>query len=1268
VPPAKRHQQARSRVAPALVIGVGASAGGLDAVSELLEGVAPETDAAFIVVQHLDPEHESGLATLLSRVTDMPVVPAEDGIEVRPDTVYVIQPGTDLVIKDDVLRTSPRSTARGAHPTIDRFLESLAADRGTSAVGVVLSGTGGDGTEGLRAVRAAEGVTFAQDPSSAAFAAMPQAAIDADVVDTVDSPGGIGRALSRAARYRPSKSEGALPAVDEALLPTVFDILEASSGVDFSSYKRATVLRRLGRRMAVRSARSLPAYVTVLQGDPGETRALARDLLIMVTSFFREAESLDLLRTDVLPRLLAGSGAEPLRFWVPGCGTGQEAYSLAMTVMEYLEDQGIHRELVVFASDVSDADIAAARAGTYPLSITEEVSEERLARFFVRSNGGYRIRESVRDTCVFARHDVTRDPPFSRVDLVSCRNLMIYFTPALQRRALTFFHYALRPGGFLLLGGSEGVAAARGLFASAHPRLPLFSRADVPSQLPAIRRTRTGGLGQGLSQEQESGEAPPDLRHDVESLLIERYAPVSVLVGPDMQILQFSGKTGRYLEPAPGEADLDVMRMIRDGLAPDLQAAIFEARATREPARRGGARLLDSDDQTPVVIEAIPLTRPGLEDLTLITFTAQPPLARSEDVAIEPPTDHDAADIAYLRKALAGANEAVRVLRREHSLATERLRTAVESSQSANEELQSMNEELATAQEELQATNEELTTVNEELRSRNAEQSVVNADLANLLESMSVPTIILDRQLRIRRYTENAVQLLHLIPADAGRPLTDIRADIDIPDMDKTLRRVLTSGKPSHVEAQSSDGRWYSMMLRAYRGADRDVDGIVVSFVDIDDLKRAQQDLERAAALGLALSAAGNVLSASGQFGVGMESALDAATQAVGATWCTVLLRGGDRWLASATSGRGGPKKGQTYDADEVLAVGPAAVANGVVIRSGKQGRGTIVSAPLSLGSGVAGAVTFGFERQPVTDVERQFAERLAVTLSLAIESSRRRDELEAIADERTAELQRALEDLERAARVKDRFLADMSHELRTPLNSIIGFSGVLLQGMVGSLAPEQCKQVEMIHSSGANLLELVNGILDLAAIESGVVEAECAGFPLSEVLSELRDQMAPSAASKGLRLRVSSRTTAVMHSDRGMIRQVLVNLVGNAIKFTQSGEVTVKARQGSGGEVAITVADTGPGVPADELTRILDPFVQLARSGEAKPAGTGLGLAISARVARQLGGRLTIESREGLGLTCLLQIPRCLEPAASAPPRPEARPGRASRSRAAPR
>ncbi len=830
------------------VVGVGASAGGLEAFTQLLKALPADTGMAFVLVQHLAPSHPSALAEILSRATKMPVLEVRDEPTVEPNHVYVIPPDRSMIIVGGVLQLLPRE-GRGAHHPVDQFFRTLATEQRHRAIGVVLSGTGTDGTIGLKDIKAEGGITFAQD-ATAQQEGMPHSAIASGWVDFVLPPDGIAREIVRIGQHPYGVPEANVAETDEKPdLDQIVRLLYHSTGVDFTGYKFNTLYRRITRRMVFLKLDSVTEYVQYLRQNSVEIEALYSDILIGVTSFFRDRESFEALKTQVFPRLIANrSKHDPVRLWTLGCSTGQEAYSLAMAFTEAAEAAGSSVPIQLFASDLNAAGIEKARAGIYPKEIDQDVSAERLRRFFNEVDGGYRITKSIRDACVFSRHNVLADPPFSRIDLISCRNLLIYMEPVLQKKIMPMLHYSLKPAGCLWLGGSETIGTYRDLFEAQDAKNKIYIKkpgrgpghGHFPLQQGALQYR---GVPRSLFR--TSGTRPSegsDILREVDRVLSAKFAPPGIVVSADMEILQYRGDTGAYLAPAPGKASLNLLKMLREGLLVGVRAAILRAGKEQTSVREEGLQVRSNGVYREVTIEVIPIKGQADENDGGFLILFEEPgstgaVARASQIPEPPRADIDSARLA---QELAATREYLQSVIEQQEAANEELQSANEEVQSSNEELQSTNEELETSKEEIQSSNEELATVNDELNNRNQESNRLNDDLVNLLNNVQMPIVMLGQDLRVRRFTPAAEKLLNLVPADLGRPLLDLKLNLDnLTDLDQLLVEVLDTLCVKEREVQDKDGRWYSLRLCPYRTRDNIIDGVVAVLVDVDALKRA---------------------------------------------------------------------------------------------------------------------------------------------------------------------------------------------------------------------------------------------------------------------------------------------------------------------------------------------------------------------------------------------------------------------------------------------
>ncbi|MGB9475428.1 MAG: chemotaxis protein CheB [Candidatus Udaeobacter sp.] len=833
------------------IVGIGGSAGGFEATMELLRHLPSRTGMAFVIVQHLDPHHGSRLPNLLGKATSMPVSEITGTTVPKPNEVYVQPPDKCVIAKNGKL-TLVRRTQR-LNLAIDHFFESLAEECGSQAIGIVLSGTGSDGTAGLRAIKAAGGLTFAQTEASAKFDAMPRSAIRSGFVDIVLPPDAIAREIRSVSDHpyiRRSLADAeqvekeAYRQADD--LGRIFLSLKKQMGVDFSAYKQTTLIRRLNRRMALHRLEKLSQYARYLRNNKKEIEALFGDLLINVTRFFRDDALFRALKKRFLPALLKNkkkNRQRELRVWVPGCATGEEVYSLAICILEVLGSQLSKIRVQIFGTDLSESVIEHARAGIYPGAVEKDVSKARLNRFFVKRDGSYQIHRNVRDICTFARQNITADPPFSRLDLISCRNVLIYLSPELHKRCIPQFHYALNPGGYLILGPAESVGMYEELFKIVDKKNKIYTKEARTGPL-AANFLPQGGLE--LSRFEPTARAVTgatfnaDILKMADRIILGTYAPAAVVIDQDLHVQQFRGRTDLFLEHTPGPATLNLLQLARSHLVPDLRATIRRAIKTDKPARTERAKVTLRGKDYEINIQAVPFKVPGSDkSWLLVIFDESTRGAKRERLPRILGKTSVQYEVSDLRRELAVSKVSLQAIIEEQEATNEELKAANEEIESSNEELQSTNEELETAKEELQSTNEELTTLNEELSNRNLEMMQMTNELKNLLASIQMPIVMVDNALTVRRATPAAREAFNILPTDIGRPLGQLRPNIDVPDLENILRDVIDTLSTRERRVTGKEGRVYSLRVRPYRTTDNKIDGAVLTLVDIDGTKKS---------------------------------------------------------------------------------------------------------------------------------------------------------------------------------------------------------------------------------------------------------------------------------------------------------------------------------------------------------------------------------------------------------------------------------------------
>ncbi len=842
-------------------VGIGASAGGLQALEQFFAQVPLKSGLAYIVVQHLDPTQKAMLAELLQRVTSLSVGEAADRMRVEANHVYVIPPNAELSVAHGLLHVIPPTEPRGRRLPIDVLLSSLAREQGASAVGVILSGMGSDGTLGLQALKAVGGLTVVQEPSSAQFDSMPRSAIGAGYADIVALPADMpkrildclaldGQSNSTIGEARPDSTptdERSDPPADT--IETIFGLLRQRTRHDFSLYKPSTLNRRIERRMAIHGLAEVAVYVGVLRQNPQEIDLLFKELLIGVTSFFRDVAVWQYMLDTALPALLERRGGETkFRAWVAGCSTGEEAYTLAIVFTEAIQRLAEHRDcsLQIFASDLNPDAIAIARVGRYPAAIGASMQPEYVARYFTPQGGALVVAKPIRDMVLFAQHDVVLDAPFTRLDILSCRNLLIYFDVTLQRRLLPLFHYSLRPDGLLLLGSSETIGSFGKMFEPMDSKLRLYLRRQTRSTagpeflLRSFPPLLTLTKETPMPSSQDAAQGGDSLQAAADHVLLQVHAPPAVVVNAEGDIVYISGRTGKYLEPAAGKANWNFHAMVRDCLRGPVANALSEALTKDEAVHVRGLKLAAVDGPQCVDVTLQPLHKPAaLQGTVMIVFRdVAAPVRAGRRKGASATEDAHAAEVQQCR-------DEIQSLREQNRASREELQSANEELQSTNEELQSANEELTTSKEEMQSMNEELQTVNAEMQSKLDDLALAQSDMKSLLNSTEIAMLFLDKNLNVRRFTDRAAKIINLRDSDIGRPLSDLTTSLQYPalsdDTNETLRTLVFSEK----QIQSSDQRWFTVRIMPYRRLDNVIDGAVITFVDITETKQLEATLRK---------------------------------------------------------------------------------------------------------------------------------------------------------------------------------------------------------------------------------------------------------------------------------------------------------------------------------------------------------------------------------------------------------------------------------------
>ncbi|HYB20295.1 MAG TPA: chemotaxis protein CheB, partial [Thermodesulfobacteriota bacterium] len=831
------------------IVGMGASAGGLEAFEQFFKQMPSESGLAFVLIPHLDPGHSSMMVDLMKRVTRMQVLEARDDMRVEPDHVYVIPPNKDMAMSNAKLQLTQPERTRGVRMPIDFFLRSLAEDQGDNAIGIILSGTGSDGSLGLRAIHGAGGMIMVQDADNAKYEGMPQSALATGLADYVLPTGKMPEQLLAYVKKTYFKKERpiSISAKAPTSLQKIMTILRTQTGHDFSSYKKSTIYRRVEKRMDVHNVEDLPHYIRYLQENSEEVQMLFKELLIGVTSFFRDHDAFEILKKKVLPQLLEGKPEDyQVRVWVPGCASGEEVYSLAIVFREYMDEAKREFKVQIFGTDIDEEAIRLARIGAYPDNIAIDVTPVRLKRFFLKDEGGYRIKKDIRETVVFAVQNVIKDAPFTKLDLLSCRNLLIYLEPELQNRLIPLFHYSLRPGGVLFLGSSETIGKFSDLFKLVDKKWKFFtSRGVSPAQVGTLA---------GLPWAYERGqEAEAEVRKTrkisvaevTQKILLEAFVPPSVIVNDKGEITYIHGQTGNYLEPSQGQPSLNILDMAREGLQFELRSALHNAVSKKKEMHKT-LRVRTNHEHRQVNLTVKPLAGREAEGLFLVVFEdakPEPRVKKEEQAVKEMPSKRGEKRQAELAEELAFTKESLQATIEELQAANEELRSTNEEYQSTNEELQSTNEELETSKEELQSVNEELVTVNSELESKIDQLSRTENDMKALLDSINISTIFLDTELRIKRFTSQAMKVFSLISSDIGRPLGDIRSGLNYDNLLADSQKVLDTLQTVEMEVETKDQRCLLTRIMPSRTPENVIDGVVITFTDVSQMKSAEAEM-----------------------------------------------------------------------------------------------------------------------------------------------------------------------------------------------------------------------------------------------------------------------------------------------------------------------------------------------------------------------------------------------------------------------------------------
>ncbi|HEY2291497.1 MAG TPA: CheR family methyltransferase [Thermoanaerobaculia bacterium] len=1217
---------------PCPVVAIGASAGGLDAIRELFRHMPADTGFGFVLIQHLSPRHETLIPELLAPLTPMPVRTVEEETVVHANHIYVMPPHGTLTIDDCVLYLSqPARAVRGRRSPIDRFFRSLAEDQEDEAVAIILSGTGTDGVLGLKAVKERGGLTLVQAPETARYDSMPRSAILTGAVDLIAA---VERMPARLIEHQRRLREGGSPEQlrEEIVghLGKICAILRRETGHDFRRYKQSTLVRRVRRRMSESSAASIYAYVESLSNDNHEVEQLFRDLLISVTHFFRDPEAFALLADKVIPRLFQGKDEDGfVRVWVAGCATGEEAYSLAMLLREHAAKLEKPPQVQVFATDIDSQALEAARQAIYPEAVAEQIAPERLERFFVRHGNMYQVSREIRDLCLFSLHNLIADPPFSRLDLVSCRNVLIYLESELQKKIVALFHYALRPGGFLFLGPSEMVAGQPELFRTLDKKHRLFQSRDTVTRPPfSFPLSERGRLGLRATEDLQRRAVPRQLEvaRTFEAVLLESYAPACVVVHEGGEIIYFSPRTGRYLEPPSGTPTVNVIDMARKGLRLDVRTALHKAVTSRVPVVHDNVAFeLDGQTQRVNVIVR-PMPELG-EDPGLFMVVFQDVVVPAGDPQPEIEPGAIAADDPIVRRLeaeLRATKDHLQATLEELESSNEELVSSNEELLSMNEELQSANEELQTSKEELQSVNEELETVNAELKKKLEELDRANGDLQNLFQSTRIATVFVDRELRIKKFTPAAVEVFRLIEGDLGRPIADVVPRFPGGDLVKDIREVLRTLNLRERQVWSEEGdAWYLQRILPYRTVEDVIDGVVLTYLDITRLKRTEEERERLAAI--------------------VDSSEDGI---IGKTLDGIITS----WNAGAERIYGYSAReavGRSLDLIVPPDQRPLMAAVFEQLRQGVKVEPFETVRVHKDGQRIDISLTFS----PVRDAGGRVVGASGIDRDV---SARKRAE---------EALRRQADQLREIDRRKDEFLAMLGHELRNPLAPISNCLHILHSPGLSEAQAERA--LVTVERQVRHLTRLVDDLLDIARVSRGKILLRRERLDLVETVRATVEDQRQDLEATGLAIELDLPGGPLwIDGDSTRLSQVMGNVLSNAGKFTEpGGRITVSVRrEPASGAAAVTVRDTGIGMEPELLARAFEPFSQAERGPDRGRGGLGLGLALVKALIELHGGSVEAASPgPGQGTEIVMRLPLAAgteeramagDPAAAAPER----------------
>jgi len=1193
------------------IVGIGASAGGLEALRPLVSNLPALSNMAYVVVQHLSPQYRSMLGQILGRDTQLSIAEITNNMMVERNTIYITPPNKDVVMKDGKLHLRKPSAPVGPKPSVDAFLVSLAEEKGEYAIGLILSGTGTDGAHGMRTVKAHSGFTIVQDPETTKYDGMPKAAIQTGCVDLLMPPDKIGPELASISQFPRLVAQKSAESAEHSTLEEILISLRRRTDVDFTQYKYNTLSRRLERRMAANRLETLDKYLTFIHEQPQELDYLYKDILISVTSFFRDNQAfreLGKLFSEVLKDKRPG---DSIRFWIPGCATGEEAYSIAMLLCDHLGQATKEYTIQIFATDIDMDAMAHARKGLYSEETIKSLDRPYIDKYFDHIGQSFQVKKSIREMVVFARQDLTKDPPFMRVDLISCRNVMIYFNTELQNRVMSVFHYALNPGGYLFLGKSESIGNHTDVFRPVSQSSKVYlKRTNYDYKgAPSFGMFRPKYSPEKISQPREVKKK--SVQELMSEAFVDAYAPDSVVVNDNLDVLHFHENVETFIRLPRGTPNLNLSKLIIDDFRPDLRVLVHRVR------KEGGAvygikkRLDKKDDPVMgrlVVRQLLESQSAGSngEALYLVSCETEafvPKASQSTSSDIHEDTE---LRLAELEQELTATKENLQTVVEELETSNEELQALNEELQAANEELQSSNEELETSNEELQSTNEELTTVNEEVQVRSLELTDANTDLENIQDNIGFPMIVVDKHYRVTRYTPQAIRLFGLTHADVGQVITTVPTYADVPNLRQHLNEVVLSGKPLEGEVHC-EGAIYRMRILPYRDSQKFVSGAILTFIDETEVRATKEKLQDQEQWIRNVTDSVPVMIYYVDSSKKVRFCNQPFADFYGTSMQAVMGKSIRQVVGARAYGRLKPYLEETEEGQSAKFESQEVNAQGITLFT-----------QTSL--------------EPHIDESGKMLGHFAIISDI--------NDLK----HTQAEMMAAKEAAENANHAKSNFLASMSHELRTPLNAIMAFSDMIRLEKFGTL--ENAKYTEYandIHDSGHHLLDMIGEILDLAKVEADMVELDEKVFDLSQMVDSSLRFIAERARSSGVKLQNDiPKNIPKLLADETMVKRIVLNLATNAVKFTpEGGQVSVNARADGDG-LSLSVVDTGIGIPPKDLDRIMQPFEQVKNAMQSDSRdGVGLGLSITKSLVDLHQSRIEISSDLSKGTVVTVVFPK---------------------------